>query len=170
VSARTERISDDLAGFDLDLPLALALPRLQPLEVQQRYSPTMGDPGPASLSISVQVSRAVRVYVAADLDQELPRLDCLDGDTYWMPGVELALTKRLRVFVEDFQPASGIVGGGDEDEPIPARSWDGHQVGVGARYQLSERVQIEAQATTYVLSGTNRGEGLGGMASLTLRF
>lgn len=139
--------------FDLDRPFAFALPA----------------PSPDGLRIDVTVGR-VTAYVWADMTSELPRLDAVDEETYFTPGLEVTVTPGLRLFVEDFQPASGVIGGADEEEPAPARSWDGHQAAGGLRWDPLPGMTIEVAALGHVLSATRRAATPGGMASLTLRF
>lgn len=140
-------------AFDLDRPFAFRLPAL----------------APEGLRLDVTLGR-VTAYVGADLASELPRLDCVDGETYFAPGLEVAVARRLRAFVEDFQPASGIIGGADPDEPAPARSWDGHQVAVGLRWEPVPGVTIEVAAVGHVLSATRRPASPGAMASIAFRL
>lgn len=129
----------------------------------------LGELPPETLQIEVQVTSWLTAYVLADLDAELPRLDAVDGDTYFAPGVECHLTDAVSLYAEDFQPASGVLGD-DSDEVAPDRSWDGHQVAMGARWQASDRLQIEGAAVIYTLSRTGRSSAVGALASLTLAF
>src|SRR5690606_10458204 len=110
-------------------PFELTLPRLPYDASPQAIDLRMEEPGPESLSIRVRVLPYLTLYVSADMSAELPRLDAVDGDTYFAPGAELHLTPTVSLFLEDFQPASGVVGGGPEEQEawIPRRSWDGHQ-------------------------------------------
>lgn len=151
------------AQFDLDRPFAFLLPELPP----------------ESLRLQVPVGRFAVAYVWADLSDGLPRLDAVDADTYFTPGLEVPLgflrgvpfgVDHLRVFVEDFQPASGVIGGTDPDEPPPARSWDGHQVAVGLRWEPLEGVVVEGATVAYVLSATRRDPGVGGYLSVAIRY
>lgn len=143
------------ADFDLDRPLELRLPELPP----------------ESLRLQLPVGRYAVAYVWADLSDDVPRLDAVDGDTYFTPGVEVPLASTgLRAFVEDFQPASGIIGGTDPDEPPPARSWDGHQVAVGLRWEPVEGVVVEGASVAYVMSATRREPGVGGYVSIAIRY
>lgn len=143
------------ADFDLDRPFAFRMPELPP----------------ESLSLRLPLGQVAVAYVWADLSDGLPRLDAVDGDTYFTPGVEVPLgTLGLRAFVEDFQPASGVVGVEDPDEPPPVRSWDGHQVALGLRWEPVDGVTVEAATVAYVLSATYREPGLGGYLSISIRY
>jgi hypothetical protein len=143
------------AVFDLDRPIAFRLPDLPPEE----------------LRIEVPLLRVATAYVWADLGDDLPRLDAVDGDTYFTPGLEVPLpAPGLRLFVEDFQPASGVVGGAERDAPAPRRSWDGHQVALGARWAVTADVQVEAETIGYVLSATHREPGVGALVSVSIRY
>ena len=161
--------ADDL----LSLPVTLSLPRL-----------LTGFPGPApaaacdlrlreqppeSLVLRIPVSNVFTVYLSADLEAELPRLDCVDGETYFSTGVEARITRSLTAFVEDFQPASMVLGA-DPEEPAVARSWDGHQIAFGLRWVVSERVTAEAACVVYALSVSRRDEALGATAAITWSF
>lgn len=143
------------AAFDLDRPFMFLMPELPP----------------ESLSLQLPVGRYAVAYVWADLTDGVPRLDAVDGDTYFTPGVEVPLgATRFRAFVEDFQPASGVIGGTDPDEPPPARSWDGHQVAFGLRWEPVPGVLVEGATVTYVLSATHRDPGVGGYLSVGIRY
>lgn len=153
-------------------PLELTLPRLPYDASPQAIDLRMEEPGPESLAIRVRVLPYLTLYVSADMRAELPRLDAVDGDTYFAPGVEFHLTPTLSLFVEDFQPASGVIGGGlEEEEPwIPPRSWDGHQIGVGVRWQLHARVRFEGAAVIYALSPSHRASDVGASWSVAFAF
>lgn len=143
------------ADFDLDRSFAFALPELPP----------------ESLRLQLPIGRYAVAYVWADLSDGLPRLDAVDADTYFTPGVEVPLgATPFRAFVEDFQPASGIIGGTDPDEPPPARSWDGHQVALGLRWEPVEGVVVEGASVAYVMSATRREPGVGGYLSVAIRY
>ena len=131
---------------------------------------TLGELPPETLQIEVQVSSWLTAYVLADLDAEVPRLDAVDGDTYFAVGLEVSLTAGISLYVEDFQAASGVLGDELWVETAPERSWDGHQIAIGARWQPTDRVKVEGAAVIYALSRTRRSRGLGGQASVTVAF
>ena len=129
----------------------------------------LGELPPETLEIEIHLTSWLTLFILADLDAELPRLDSMDGDTYFAPGVQFHLTDTFTVYVEDFQAASGILGD-ESEEIVPDRSWDGHQLSVGGRWQVSERLQIEGAAVIYLLSKSHRPNALGARVSLTLEF
>jgi len=155
------------AGASLDLAVRIELtPYAPPVEDVDPWR--LPAAGPESLVLSLELHPALAVYVAADLGAELPRLDAVDGDTYYTTGVELRVLPGLAAFVEDFQPASAILGA-DEEEAVPERSWDGHQVGVGLRLR-GGRWSLEGAAVFAVLSASGRRPGAGGYVTLSARF
>lgn len=132
------------------------------------------DEGEAALELRFAIHPKVWFEIGSDLDAELPRLDAVDGDTYFSVGFELLLSERLSLYLEDFQPASAFTGGGtfreDEDEHPPSYSWDGHQLALGLRYGLHQRVDFEGAGVLYALSPRQRSGGVGGYASLSFRY
>jgi hypothetical protein len=124
---------------------------------------------PEGLAITVRLSNVVSVYVSADLDSQLSsRPDAIHGETYFSVGASFDVTHQLQLFVEDFQPASAIVG--DElREPAPLFFWDGHQFTAGVRY-AQDNWSLEAGTVVYALSTSNRDSGVGARVSLTIRF
>ena len=164
---RFERPLDFEAPLTLDLGLRVTrrAPALPDLRDDLRLPP----PGCDGMCLSVTVERAWTFYVTADLDAELPRIDAVDGETYFTVGASLQVTPALSVFVEDFQPASMVIGGADEEEPAPHFSWDGHQVSVGARLEVG-RVRLQAAGVIYALSITDRQSGIGAIGSVTVAF
>lgn len=166
-----EQRSDSTAGpVDLRFEDELRLPIL--FEAEQQISLTMPEAGPEGLDLRFRVHPLLTVYVSADLSDALPRLDAVDGEAYWAPGVEVHVTRALSVFVEDFQPTSGVTGG-DEDaqdvERAPERSWDGHQVALGVRYR-DGRFEARGEVIAYTLSVSKRADGLGGLVTLRWSF
>lgn len=155
----------------LTVPLTLELPRYraQALEVDPWR---MDELAPESLELRLPLHRALCFAVSADLSGGLPRLDAIDGDTYFCAGLELSLNSDWVLFLEDFQPASGVVGGGPfrEGETAPAYSWDGHQFAIGTRWRASERLELRAEARLYALSLTRRPEALGFALGLSFRL
>jgi hypothetical protein len=125
-----------------------------------------------TLAINIELSRYGVFYLAANLGDDLPRLDAVDGDTYFATGLSLRVTKNLSVFAEDFQPASMIVEVNDEQlafEPPPFFSWDGHQISAGLRWEDSTW-QVEGAAVLYTVSRTERESGVGFRVALSYRF
>lgn len=156
-------------------PVALELPRFSGTTdgaASQAIELRMVPLGPDTLDVRVELHPTTVVYLSADLLAELPRLDALDGDTYFIVGFEFRLTRAVEVFVEDFQPASLVVGDPKELllEPPPLRSWDGHQISLGARWRPSAGVSLEAAAVFHVLSATRRSPSVGAMVSWKLEF
>lgn len=175
--AETTRLDPQVEVELLEVPVTLELPTLRTaslgdLEASQAIELRMGELAPEELALSFDLHPATTVYVTADLDAELPRLDALDGDTYFTVGVELHVTRALGLFVEDFQPASLVVGDSEELQrhPPPLRSWDGHQVSVGLRWNPCSRGRIEAAAVLHVLSATQRTSSVGALVSLSVSF
>ncbi|MBL4847069.1 MAG: hypothetical protein JKY65_16235 [Planctomycetes bacterium] len=153
--------------MDLTEPVLLApsaFPRSTPSVWRQGVLPS------DSLDLRFEIHATLCFLISADLDVELPRLDAVDGETYFISGFEFRVHPDLALFVEDFQPSSGIVGGDDDREPAVARSWDGHQIALGARWLASDRVRCEAALVGYVLSRTFRDEALGAYLNLTFTF
>ena len=70
----------------------------------------------------------------------------------------------MNLFVDDFLAASAILGK-DEDElendPIAVRSWDGHQVSVGAQVAVTDAVAVRGAVVGYLFSESHRDPGLG---------
>ena len=152
---------------ELTLPRRPAAPEWRPLEFR------LGELPPATLALRVDLGAAATFYVSADLSGGLPRLDAVDGETYFAPGIEVQVAPGLRAFAEDFQPASGVVGGGaeaDGERWVPERSWDGHQVTVGLRWLPLPGVTVEAGAVGYALSPSRRPDAVGATAQVALRF
>lgn len=155
----------------LAAPLSLELPRYR--AAAPEVDPwRLAELAPESLELRIPLHRALCFAVSADLSGGLPRLDAIDGDTYFCAGFELSLNSEWVLFVEDFQPASGVVGGGPfrEGETAPAYSWDGHQFALGARWRLSERLELRAEARLYALSLTQRREAAGFALGLSFRL
>lgn len=154
-------------------PIELALPRRP---VQRAYQPLefrLGEQAPTSLALRIDFAGAGAFYVSADLSGGLPRLDAVDGETYFAPGIEVALVGGLNLFAEDFQPASGVVGGGadaDEDPWVPERSWDGHQITVGLRWRPADGVTVEAGVVAYALSVSGRRDASGATGQISVSF
>ncbi|HBP18234.1 MAG TPA: hypothetical protein DEA08_10630 [Planctomycetes bacterium] len=132
------------------------------------------DVASAELELRFAIHPKLWFEIGSDLDAELPRLDAVDGDTYFSAGFELLVDERLSIYVEDFQPASAFTGGGtfrmDEDEHPPSYSWDGHQLALGLRYQLHARVRFEGAGVLYALSPRQRSGGLGGYANVSFDY
>jgi len=182
-SASTQRSPGELASAQaviernpgapdlLTLPLTLELPRYraQAFEVDPWR---LEELAPESLELRLPLHRALCFAVSADLSGGLPRLDAIDGDTYFCAGFELSLDPDWVLFVEDFQPASGVVGGGPfrEGETAPSYSWDGHQFAIGTRWRVSERLELRAEARLYALSLTRRQEAVGFALGLSFRL
>ena len=160
------RSSDHL---DLDLPIRIAFPRyLEPTPGPSSLDLRLGELPPESLFLRVELNQRFSLYVTADLDGNLPRLDALDGDTYFSTGAELALSDELLLYVEDFQPASMVLGEEiDPEEPTPLRSWDGHQVALGFRWSPHARVRLDVACVLSVLSSSGRADSVGALAGLT---
>lgn len=173
-AASTERF--DPTTELLESPLTLELPTFQAslAEVQtlSKIELRLEELAPEALELRLDLHPTTTLYLAADLDADLPRLDALDGDTYFVVGVELHVTRNLRLFAEDFQPASLVVGDAEELElePPPLRSWDGHQVGIGLRWAPIPRAQLEAAAIFHVLSATRRASSTGARVSIGVLF
>jgi hypothetical protein len=160
-------------AFDLaqDVPAVGRAP--SPWVSATRLSHRLPAQAPQGLQLRFEASPVVGFYVTADLDDEaLPRLDAVDGDTYFTVGLDLRLTRWLTVFLEDFQPASGVIGSGvdPEEEPVHDYSWDGHQVAVGARWQINARVALKAELRALVMSQSDKQSGVGGAGFLTVSF
>ncbi|RMG16955.1 MAG: hypothetical protein D6731_04990 [Planctomycetota bacterium] len=169
VSDRARGASSDDPLASLDVRVRLELPPVRPTRAPQRIHLRLGALPPATLSLRVRLCAWAALTVSADLDSDLPRLDALDGETYWCPGLELRPARGLSVFVEDFQPASAVTGG-SEGEPAPQRSWDGHQIAVGLRLRPASGLRIEGATVLYALSASGRAGGVGATLSLTLRY
>jgi hypothetical protein len=152
----------------LELDLSARLPSRARELPELHADLRLPSPGPETMRLSLSLHAAWSVYVTADLDAALPRLDAVDSETYFTVGTSVRVTERFSVFVEDFQPAGMVIGSGQE-EPAPAFAWDGHQVTLGARLD-ADRVRLEAAAVIYALSTTNRRSGIGAVGSVTVRF
>lgn len=168
--AHTERwdagMLDHAVSFELFLPaMAWVDYRLSGAPEQYRLPEQM----PEVIFLSVTPTPICTLYVTADLDDGLPRLDAVDGDTFFTTGVELHVTRELSLFAEDFQPSSMVLGD-DPAMPIPLRSWDGHQAAVGARWSPTGRVTFVAQTVFYLLSASRRPSDVGGTVSVSVRF
>jgi hypothetical protein len=169
-----------LAARERFEPIRLDLTLFRPLGFPEQHplAPTeealrLGLPSqpPGEFVLRIRLHAAFSFYVTADLDSELPRLDAVDGETYFSTGAELRLTPLLGLFVEDFQPASGVIGDEElEENPSPERSWDGHQVSIGLRVSPREDLEVRGEAIAYVLSVTDRSSGVGGMLTVSYRF
>ncbi|HBP23827.1 MAG TPA: hypothetical protein DEA08_39375, partial [Planctomycetes bacterium] len=136
--ASAQAVIERSAGAsELSAPLELELPRYRAraLEVDPWR---LEELAPEGLELRIPLHRALCFAVSADLSGGLPRLDAVDGDTYFCAGFELSLNRDWVLFAEDFQPASGVVGGGpvEEGEAAPAYSWDGHQLAIGTRWRV----------------------------------
>lgn len=163
--------------FEHEIRLDLGLP--SPVEVARFEAPDapwnaplrfrLAELPPESLFLRLPLGEVGNLYVTADLGADQPRLDAVDGDTYFSTGAELALVGGLRLFLEDFQPASGVVGGGVVDV-LPAMLWDGHQIQVGLRLDLAPGVCLEGGPVLYALSASGRPDGVGARAAICGRF
>jgi len=168
--ARTERFDTGL--LDRSIRLELVLPAYawtDPLLTGAPRQYRLPEQLPEVVFLSFTPIPACTLYVTAYMDEGLPRLDAVDGDTFFTTGVELHVTPQLSLFAEDFQPSSMVLAE-ELEHPVPFRSWDGHQVGVGARWKVTPRVAVEAQTVFYVLSASRRHPGAGGVVSVTLLF
>jgi hypothetical protein len=127
---------------------------------------------PDGLVLDVPVHEVLTLFLSADLDAVLPRIDSVDGETYFSVGAQGHLSSWLSVFVEDFMAAAAVIGS-DEDrevEPIAARSWDGHQIAAGLLFTPHEQLTVRAEARGYLLSESKRTDGLGGLISVGVTF
>ena len=135
---------------------------------------SLGEVVSAELELRFEIHPKLWFEIGSDLDSQLPRLDAVDGDTYFSAGFEFLVDERLSIYIEDFQPASAFTSGGtfqiEEDEHPPSYSWDGHQFALGLRYQLHERVHFEGAGVLYALSPRQRSGGLGGYASVSFDY
>lgn len=136
--------------FELSAHLELELPRYR-TDAPEVDPWRLEELAPEELELRLPLHRALCFAISADLSGGLPRLDAIDGDTYFCAGFELSLDPEWVLFAEDFQPASGVVGGGPTEEGgrTPAYSWDGHQFAIGTRWRVSERVELRAEARLY---------------------
>ena len=168
-----ERVERYAPPADFETPVTLELNRWvsrgEPELPDLREDLRLPTPGPDGMQLAVTFERAWTFYVTADLSAELPRLDAVDGETYFTVGASFQVTRALSVFVEDFQPASMVIGGADPQEPAPRFSWDGHQVSVGGRLAVG-RVAVSAAGVFYALSITDRRDGIGAIASVTIAY
>lgn len=176
-SEQTREQFQNPASDWVDAPIRLDLAAITQLvdtddAVEESIELQMPHLPPESLMLRFKVHNMVTVYVTADLTSELARLDAMDGETYWAPGIEFHVTRTLSLFAEDFQSASSITGGGadPDEEPAASRTWDGHQVSFGLQYRPNDQLLIRGEAIAYVLSLTDRGDAVGGMVSLVWVF
>lgn len=169
---RSASAGDDWAPITLELrlaPLTLDYAALQDETTRLYWLP---EQLPDGLVLDVPVHKVLTLFLSADLDAELPRIDSVDGETYFSVGAQGHLTSWLSVFVEDFMAAAAVIGS-DEDrllEPIAARSWDGHQIGAGLLFTPHEQITVRAQAIGYLLSESKRADGLGGVVAVGVTF
>jgi hypothetical protein len=127
---------------------------------------------PEGLSLEVPLHDVFAVFLSADLDAELPRLDSIDGETYFSVGARTQLSATVALFVEDFISASAVIGS-DVDlevEPVAERSWDGHQIAAGVLITPTEQITIRGEAIGYVLSESKRHDGLGATVLIAFAF
>jgi hypothetical protein len=153
--------------LDLSQPVLLA-PSAFPRSTEPVWR--LGELPLDTLELRIDCHPTLCFLLSADLDVELPRLDAVDGETYFIAGVEFRIRPDVALFVEDFQPASGVVRGDEDQESAVARSWDGHQAAVGARWRATDRVRREGALVGYVLSRTYRDEALGAYLTVTVAF
>jgi hypothetical protein len=172
--SQAELLSDSPLTLTLDLSASLLsadpLPSSFALTQTRRF--LLPELPPETLELAFALSETLDFVLAADLDSPLARLDSVDDETYFSVGFHHAVAPWLTVFVEDFMSASTVVGS-DRDyelDPVPSLSWDGHQVSLGGAVAITEHVSVRAEVVAYVLSPSDRSDGLGARGAVTVRF
>jgi hypothetical protein len=166
-------LAASVLAIRLELPASSRLLEDVSLDLSQRFVLRLPAPSAAPTSgmrLELPVLSFGLVYVSADLSGELPRPSAIDGETYFTPGLQVHLPAGLAAFVEDFQPASGVIGGRDARLRVARHMWDGHQVAFGLRWSPSATVLVEAAGVAHVLSDSGRDPHLGALASVRLTY
>jgi hypothetical protein len=137
-------------------PIRFQLPEMLPecLDLEIRYGPFMFLTG-------AEMVRGVATFS--------PRLDCDTRETYFWCRLCYDVDEHLTVFVESFQAAGQILGW-DTTRAYQRYVWDGYQLELGARVNLSENIYVEGGPVLYTLSATDKPTSLGGRAGVTVSF
>ncbi len=98
-----------------------------------------------------------------------PRLDCDTRETYFWCRLAYDVDEHLTVFCESFQAAGAILGW-DTTRSYQPYVWDGYQLQLGARINVSDRIFVEGGPVLYALSATQKPSSLGGRVGLSVSF